>query len=213
MKPRLFSNLRVYNHIGGLYDAALGFWSRKVRRAAAGALDLREGDRLLIVGVGSGMELEHLPTRTRGVGVDLSDGMLRRARRRRRKLRMEGLNLRVMDAQRLDFPDGSFEAVYLPLILTVAESGARVLGEAARVAAPEGRIVVADRFWSEEKARPAAVRAAGWLLGHFAMRFDLRFSEIRTGAPSLELRRHEKVGPGFFFDLVTLRKPGSGKPG
>ncbi len=207
---RLFSNTRIYDRIAGLYDVSLGFWSREIRLQAAGALDLRENERLLIVGVGTGMELEHLPAWARGVGVDLSAGMLERARRRRAELGMRDLDLRVMDARTLDFPDESFDAVYLPLILTVVEEGARVFAEAARVAAPGGRIVVADRFWPEGRSRPPAARAASWVLGHFAMRFDRRLSEIRPGAPSLEIEDYARVAPGAFFHLVTLRKPKSG---
>jgi ubiquinone/menaquinone biosynthesis C-methylase UbiE len=133
---RLFSNTRIYERIGGFYDASLGFWSREVRRQAAVALDVRKDERLLIIGVGTGMELEHLPARVRGAGVDLSSGMLQRAHRRRAELGMHDLDLRVMDARTLHFPDDSFDAVYLPLILTVVEDGTRVLAEAARVAAP-----------------------------------------------------------------------------
>ena len=210
---RLFSNIKIYERIGGFYDATLGFWSREVRRQAAEALALREDERLLIVGVGTGMELEHLPAWTRGAGVDLSAGMLQRAGRRRAALGMRDLDLRVMDARTLDFPDGRFDAVYLPLILTVVEDGARVLAEAERVTASGGRLIIADRFWPEGRSRPAAVRAVSWALGHFAMRFDHRFSEIHSGAPSLEIEAYRRVAPGAFFHLVTLRKPDSREPG
>jgi len=210
---RLFSNIRIYEWISGLYDVTLGFWSREVRRQAAEALDLREGERLLIIGVGTGMELEYLPPWVRGTGVDLSAGMLRRARRRRAELGMLDLDLRVMDARMLAFPDEAFEAVYLPLVLTVVEDGARVLAEAARVVVPGGRLVIADRFWPEGRPRPAAARAASWALGHIAMRFDHRLSEIQVGAPSLEMEDHRRVTPGTFFNLVTLRKPDLQKPG
>ena len=207
---RLFSNTRIYERIGGLYDASLGFWSREVRRQAAVALDLREDERLLIIGVGTGMEVEHLPAWVRGAGVDLSAGMLQRAHRRRMALGMHDMDLRVMDARRLDFPDESFEAVYLPLILTVVEDGARVLAEAARVARPGGRIVVADRFWPEGWSRPLVARVVSWIFGHFAMRFDRRLSEIRSGAPFLGIEDYRRVAPGAFFHLVKFRKPKSG---
>jgi ubiquinone/menaquinone biosynthesis C-methylase UbiE len=137
------------------------------------------------------MELEHLPAWVRGVGVDLSASMLERALLRRAELGMRDLDLRVMDARTLHFPDDSFDAVYLPLILTVVEDGARVFAEAARVAAPGGRLVVADRFWPEG-------------------RFDRRLSEIRSGVPSLEIEDHRRVAPGAFFHLVKFRKPKSG---
>ena len=78
---------------------------------------------------------------------------------------MHNLDLRVMDARRLDFLDESFEAVYLPLILTVVEDGGRVFAEAVRVAAPGGQLVIADRFWPEGRSRPAVIRAASWILG------------------------------------------------
>ena len=205
----LFSNIKIYDRVGGLYDASLGFWSREIRRQAAGALDLRENERLLIVGVGTGMELEYLPAWVRGVGLDLSSGMLERARWRQAEFEMSDMELRVMDARTLHFPDESFDAVYLPLILTVVEEGARVFAEAARVARPGGRIVVADRFWPEGRSRPTVARAASWILGHFAMRFDRRLSEIRSGAPSLEIEDYTRVAPGAFFHLVKFRKPES----
>ena len=208
MRRRVFSNLKVYDRVGGLYDATLGFWSREVRREAAEALNLNEDERLLIVGVGTGMELEYLPAWVRGAGVDLSDGMLERARRRRVEFGMRDLDLRVMDARALDFPDASFEAVYLPLIVTVVEDGAQVLAEAARATTPGGRLIIADRFWPEDRPRPSAAQAASWVLGHFAMRFDHRFSEVHAGAPSLEIEDYKRTGPGTFFHLITLRKPG-----
>ena len=113
--------------VAALQDAHHPVRLVKLAPRMAFALDLHEDERLLIVGVGTGMELEYLPGWVRGGGVDLSAGMLQRARQRRAKLGMRGLDLQVMDARRLDFPDGSFEAVYLPLILTVVEAQTAVI--------------------------------------------------------------------------------------
>jgi ubiquinone/menaquinone biosynthesis C-methylase UbiE len=126
---------------------------------------------------------------------------------------MNNLDLRMMGARTLDFPDEGFEAVYLPLILTVVEDGARVLAEAARVAAPGGRLVIVDRFWPEGQSRPTVARVTSWILGHFAMRFEHRLSEIWTGAPSLKIEDYRRAAPGAFSHLVTLRKPDCRKPG
>lgn len=202
------SNVMVYDRIGALYDAVIGPAARGARDRAVVALDLSPGDRLLVVGVGSGLDLPHLPRDTQGLGVDLSDGMLRRAHERRARLGMPRFELRKMDAQALDLPDASFDAVYLPLIVTVVPDGPRVLAEADRVAKPGARVVVVDKFWPEGRPRPAPVRLASDVLGRVATHVDRRFSEIHTGAPHLQVLNDEALALGGFFRLVTLAKPG-----
>ncbi|MDP9425546.1 MAG: class I SAM-dependent methyltransferase [Actinomycetota bacterium] len=126
-----------------------------------------------------------MPRGPRGLGVDLSDGMLRRARARKAELGMPNFELRKMDAQDLDLPDESFDAVYLPLIVTVAPDGPRVLAEAACVAKPGACLVVVDKFWPEGRPRPAPLRLASRVLGSLATHVDRRFSEMHAGAPHL----------------------------
>ncbi len=181
------SNTYYYNRVGALYAAIIGPVSGGFRDRAAGSLGLPPDGRLLIVGVGSGLDLAHFPPETRGVGVDLSDGMLRRAKRRRAERGMRAFELRRMDAQALAFPDASFDAVYLPLIVTVADDRARVLAEAARVAKPGARVVILDKLWPEEKGRPTLVSSLSALTGRVATHIDRRFYEIHAGAPHLEV--------------------------
>lgn len=202
------SNTRVYDRIGALYDAVVEPVTGRFRRRAIAALNLTPGDRLLVVGIGTGLDLPLLPRETQGMGVDLSEGMLRRARERRDRLGMAGFELREMDAQALEFPDASFDAVYLSLIVAVADDGARVLGEAARVARPGARVVVVDKFWPEGWGRPSTVRAASDALGGLVTHFDRRFSEIKAGAPDLRVISDEPLLLGGFFRLIKLEKPG-----
>jgi phosphatidylethanolamine/phosphatidyl-N-methylethanolamine N-methyltransferase len=201
------SNIKVYDRTGFLYDAVIGPISREARDRAVVGLNLPPEGRLLIAGVGSGLDLPHLPSGVRGVGVDLSDGMLRRARKRRAGLEMPFFELRKMDARSLDLPDESFDAVYLPLIVTVAPDGPGVLAEAARVTKPGARLVILDRFWPEDRPRPAAIRRAGALLGSLATHIDRRFSEIHAGAPNLRILDDETLASGGFLQLITLEKP------
>ncbi|QIN80501.1 methyltransferase domain-containing protein [Rubrobacter marinus] len=207
LPPPAQSNLRVYDRVGPLYDAVIAPVSGRAREQAVAALGLRPEGRLLLAGVGSGLDLPHLPRDARGLGVDLSDGMLRRARARKGELGMPNFELRKMDAQALDLPDESFDAVYLPLIVTVAADGPRVLAEAARVAKPGAPLVVVDKFWPEGRGRPAPVRLASRVLGGLATHIDRRFSEILAGAPHLEVVSDEHLALGGFFRLVVLRKP------
>jgi phosphatidylethanolamine/phosphatidyl-N-methylethanolamine N-methyltransferase len=83
-----------------------------------------------VVGVGSGLD----PPRDLGTGVDLSDGMLRRARKRRDEIETTNCELVKVDARTLDPLIANFDVVYLPLIISVASNEPRILAEAARIA-------------------------------------------------------------------------------
>lgn len=200
------SNIRVYDRVGSLYDAIIGPATGSFRRRAVASLNLKSAHRLLISGIGTGLDLPLLPRDIKGAGVDLSEGMLRRARERRERLGMRDFDLRRMNAQNLEFPDASFDAVYLPLIAAVADDGARVLAEASRVAKPGARIVVVDKFWPEDWARPSVARMASDFLGNLATHFDRRFSEIHAGAPHLRVLTDEPLLLGGFFRLITMEK-------
>lgn len=116
-------------------------------------------------------------------------------------------DLHRMDAQKLEFPDESFDAVYLPLILAVVPDGARAFSEAARVARPGARVVVVDKFWPEGMSRRRRVRALSNFAGRYLTHLDRRFSEVRAGAPLLEVRSNESLTLRGYFRLITLDKP------
>ena len=200
------SDVRFYDRIGALYDAVAGSTFHSMRARAVAALEVEPAGRLLVIGVGSGLDLPHLPRDIRGTGVDLRDGVLRRARERRDRIGMPSFEIRKMDAQRLDLPDESFDAVYLPLILAVDPNGARVLAEAARVAKRGARLVVVDKFLPEEWSRPTYFRQISDFLGDLATYVDRYFSEIHAGAPELEVLSDEPLFLDGYFRLITLRK-------
>ncbi len=191
-----------YTLIAPFYDALIAAATRAPRRKSLAPLLAQAPLDVLINGVGTGLDLPHLPAQHRYVGLDLTPGMLRRARGRR-----GGLSFRAVegDAQRLPFAGGSFDAAVLHLILAVVPDPAHCLMETARVVRPGGSILVFDKF-----LRPAE---RGWLkkalnpwTRRVATRLDVVFEEVLEDATSLTCLSDEPALAGGWFRLIALRK-------
>jgi len=99
-----------YNRIAVVYDLMEAF----IERTAFAAWRQRlwasvPAGRVLEVGVGTGKNLPYYPAGAQVTAIDLSERMLERARRRATDLGVR-VDLRLMDAQRLAFPAGAFDA-------------------------------------------------------------------------------------------------------
>lgn len=139
----------AYARWAPVYDFTFELVMRQGRRAAAAAAS-RPGGTVLDVGVGTGLELPMFDHDTRLVGVDLSEPMLRRAAVRVRRERLGNIDgLAVMDAMRLAFPDGCFDAAVAPYVLTVVPDPAATLDELLRVVKPGGEIVLVNHVGAE----------------------------------------------------------------
>lgn len=174
-----------------------------LRRRSIGLLDLKAGQRLLIVGGGTGCDLPLLPEGVRAVCTDLTPGMLEKARRRARP----GVEFAVMDGQALEFEEASFDAVLLHLILAVIPDPARCLAEAARVLKAGGRIAILDKFVPDGASAPLWRRAANLATNLLATDITRRLGDILTasGAP-VRVVHDERVGVRGFFRIVLLRR-------
>jgi ubiquinone/menaquinone biosynthesis C-methylase UbiE len=151
------------------------------RRRSLALLDLQPGERLLIIGCGTGADLPFVPDGVSVLATDLTPAMLRQAQKRARP----GHELRVMNGLALDLPDGSFDAVILHMVLEVIPDPARCLSEAARVLRRGGRIAVFDKFLADGD-RPGPLRRTGLaLLDLVFTSTNRRMADIleRSGAP------------------------------
>ncbi len=137
---RTIETMRRYDRMAPFYDLTIG----PVERWAFGRWRQRlwegiDGGRVLEVGVGTGANFHHYPRGVSVTAIDVSTGMLARARE---KVRLDGLavGLQVMDIQRLAFADDSFDAVLGSLVFCSVPDPVVGLREIRRVARPGCRV-------------------------------------------------------------------------
>jgi ubiquinone/menaquinone biosynthesis C-methylase UbiE len=188
-----------YRFIAPFYDAAIARATARARRASLAHLE-HPGRRVLISGIGTGLDVPHLPRGNRYVGVDLTRAMLDRVPKARRDLRLvQG------DAMRLPFAPSTFDAVVLHLILAVVPDPRRCLAEAARVVKPGGMILVFDKFLRPDE-RGTLRRALNPISRRLATRLDVVFEDALAAAPSLEVVADEASLAGGWFRRIRLAK-------
>lgn len=115
------------------------------RKRAIQRLDPDPEDSILILGAGTGADIEYLPETASVTAVDLTPAMVRRTAARGTE-REGDVTAGVADAHSLPFEDDSFDAVLLHLVLSVVPDPAAAVAETDRVLASDGRVSIYDKF-------------------------------------------------------------------
>ncbi|HYK03882.1 MAG TPA: methyltransferase domain-containing protein [Thermoanaerobaculia bacterium] len=170
------------------------------RRRAIELLNVRDGERVLIVGCGTGLDLELLPRTAQVTAVDLTPAMVEKTRARAAALGMT-IDARVMDAAALDFADGTFDCVLLHLILAVVPDPHATAREAARVLRPGGRASIFDKFLPDEGSPSVVRRMINLVTNVFATEINRRLGDILQGTP-LQVATNEGSVFGGAFRVV-----------
>ena len=187
-----------------LYDPLLGALFLESRRKSLAGLGDVTGRKILLVGIGTGLDLPHLPTGAAYYGLDLTPAMLARARARARSLGRT-ISLQVGDAMALPYGDRRFDDVVLHLILAVVPDPRAAFAEATRVVKPGGRLVILDKFLRPGQRAPLR-RLISPLLGRLATRTDVVFEELLTARPELTVRRDEPDLAGGWFRRIMAER-------
>lgn len=199
----------AYARWAPVYDLAFTAVMRAGRQAAVDAV--AEGaTTVLDVGVGTGLELPMFPPGRHVVGIDLAEAMLRRAGERTRRDGLAGVDgLCVMDATRMAFADGAFDAAVVPYVLTVVPDPHAMMDEILRVVRPGGQIVLVNHFGAE---RGLLKPVEAWLGRHSASlgwhpQFSFRvLGDWLARRPEIALTDRRTVAPLGLFTVVRLRK-------
>src|SRR5689334_25339800 len=129
----LHDTIRTYRLFSGSYDIVFGPVFHPGRKEAVRLANDRPGQRMLEVGVGTGLSLPYFRPDSQITGIDISAEMLEKARRRvERKQLRNGDALHVMDAETLDFADNSFDPVLALYVASVVPDPARFAAEMRR---------------------------------------------------------------------------------
>ncbi|HQE44454.1 MAG TPA: methyltransferase domain-containing protein [Phycisphaerae bacterium] len=193
----------IYNVWSYFYDL---FWPSIVHRRTSRAIEqmhIRPGERVLDVGVGTGLALQSYPSHARVVGIDLSEGMLRRARRRVVQNKMSWVNLALGNALELPFPDQSFDHALLSHLITVVSDPVKMIEETRRVVRPGGQIVIINHFRSSNRLIGSIEKWIRPLCEHLGWRSDLCLRELvqQTG---LEVDFRYKLDNVDLFQTVFI---------
>jgi phosphatidylethanolamine/phosphatidyl-N-methylethanolamine N-methyltransferase len=201
---------QAYDRWAPIYDLVFGGVFEKGRQAAISATN-KMGGRVLEVGVGTGISLPLYAPNVRVFGTDISEAMLAKAKRRVAEQRLKNIEgLAVMDAEKLEFADGSFDVVMAQYVVTAVPNPEAALDEFARVLRPGGELIILTRVSADEglrriieQALQPVVRRLGFRTAEFAWS---RYMKWLAASSDMELAERRLIPPLGHFSLVRFRK-------
>jgi len=195
----------VYEKLASVYDFTFGPTLHAGRLRAIQRMGIRRGDRVLEVGVGTGINAGLYPRDCIVTGIDLSSSMLEKARERVARKDISNVRLLEMDAADLRFDDGAFDIVYAPYLISVVPDPITVAREMGRVCRLGGRIIFLNHFRSRNPLLASIERAISPFTVHIGFKSDLDLPAFLAQA-DLEPVSIEKVNIPRIWSLVTCVK-------
>jgi ubiquinone/menaquinone biosynthesis C-methylase UbiE len=193
-----------YRLIAPFYDRLVSAPLDAARRRSLALIPPSGALRILIDGIGTGLDLAYVPRAHGYVGTDLVGAMLDRARERTQTL---DCTLVRADSMRLPFAASSFDVVVLHLIVAVVPDPVAALTEAARVTRAGGTLLVLDKFLRPGRIAPLR-RLLSPLAARLATRLDVEFERTLAQVPALKLvSDRPALAAGWFRHIVLEKLP------
>jgi phosphatidylethanolamine/phosphatidyl-N-methylethanolamine N-methyltransferase len=195
----------VYEKLASVYDLAFGPTLQPGRLRALERMNIQPGERVLEVGVGTGINLALYPKTCSMTGIDFSSSMLEKARERVARNGLRNLRLLQMDAADLKFADDTFDIVYAPYLISVVPDPVKVAREMRRVCRPGGRIIFLNHFLSPNLMVSRIERLISPFTIHIGFKADLDLPAF-LAQTDLQPVSIEKVNVPRIWSLVTCVK-------
>jgi len=202
---------KAYDRWAPVYDLVFGPVFGKGRKAAIQATN-RIGGRVLEVGVGTGISLPLYSSKVMVFGVDISEAMLKKAQVRVEREHLANVEgLAVMDAEHLDFPDGSFDVVMAQYVVTACPNPEACLDEFARVLKVGGELILLSRVSADAGLRQKIEKGLMPVVSKLGFRTEFAWSRYQAWVADdevhgMELVERRPIPPLGHFSLIRFRK-------
>ena len=191
----------VYANFAGVYDRVFGRVFQDSREAVVRNLKVAPGDRVLEVGVGTGLCLPLYPPNCDITAIDLSEAMIGKAAERVKELGLSNVKLMKMDAGAMEFADSTFDLVIAAYVVTAVPDYRKLMEEMVRVSRPGGRLIMLNHFTQDSPIIAAVEKAISPICIKMGFRTDLSVDEVIDGWPLIK-ERDERVKPLGMWHVV-----------
>lgn len=192
-----------YTLYSPVYDLIAGYF-RDSRKKSVESLRIKSGDKVLIIGAGTGLDLEFLPNDCEIIATDITPSMIEGILSRNKILNRH-VQAIEMDGQALAFADNSFDKIILHLILAVIPDPVACIKESERVLKHGGQIVVFDKFVHKGK-KISFLRRVTNLLTNFLFTDITRSFESIANNSGLTVLSDQEADLHGNFRLISLTK-------
>jgi ubiquinone/menaquinone biosynthesis C-methylase UbiE len=196
---------RIWERLAPRYDKDIKLFEKLLFSGGREWVSSRTKGDVLEIAAGTGRNLEHYPPDVRLTSIDLSASMLDVARQRADQLGRQ-VDLRVGDAEALEFADGTFDTVVFTLALCSIPDDRAAISEAHRVLRPGGQLLlmehVASPNWPVRLVQRLVNGIAVRTVGDHLVRDPL----VHARALGFKIERVERLKWGI-VERVAARKP------
>lgn len=194
----------TYSLIAHIYDPLIEKATAHWRQHSLNYIKPEVDKKILINGIGSGLDIPFLKDGCDYVGTDITPAMLKKAQVRANVSSCH-VTLQIADSMSLPFDDNSFDIVIMHLILAVVPDSQKALHEASRVLKPGGKIQIFDKFIKPGQLAPCR-RFLNLFMRHLATRTDVVFEGLLLKQPELKLLHDQPALANGWFRFIILEK-------
>jgi phosphatidylethanolamine/phosphatidyl-N-methylethanolamine N-methyltransferase len=147
---------KVYNQYSAVYDKIFGLVFENGRNEAMKMISLNGDEKVLEVGVGTGISLIKYPRTVNIVGIDLSTEMLEKAKERVNRYALTNVQLKIENAEEMSFAPNQFDKVIIMYVLSVTPNPEVLLDKAISVCKEGGEVIIINHFSQRRALRKFA---------------------------------------------------------